>query len=96
MRTVGALAIVGGVLGSVVAVIAHFMSRTVASTYYVGVSEPQGGGLATATSSTPLVHPSWWPMLPITVVVGLAVGAGAAWILRVSGFQVARQRAEQQ
>lgn len=81
----------GGVLGAAVALIAHFVSHTVASTYYVGMSLPDGPGIATATSATPLVHPSWWPMLPAAVAIGLVVGSAVGLLGRSAGLRIVRR-----
>jgi hypothetical protein len=72
MKIVSALGVVGGLLGAVVALVAHFMSRTVPSTFYVGTA--QIGRRVDATLDMPLVHPSWWPSLPVAVGIGVLIG----------------------
>ena len=80
VRSAVVLSASGVLLGALVAIVAHFASWTVPSTYYVGVARSLGAGEAEANVATPLVHPSWSPLLPIAMVVGLVIGL-LAWIV---------------
>lgn len=93
VRAAGFFAVLGAALGAVVGVIAHFASRTVPHTFYVGVSRPEGAGTAEATLGTPLVHPSWWPTLFVAVVVGLVLGAAVGLAFDRAGLRVVRAAA---
>jgi hypothetical protein len=72
LKTVSGVAVVGLVLGGLVAVISHFTSHTLPSTYYVAIN--QSGSASDQSVASPLVHPSWWPVLPIALLVGLLAG----------------------
>lgn len=86
MKIICALGFFGGLMGAAIAILAHFLSRTVPSTYYVGTMEL--GRQVNATLATPLVHPSWWPMLPLVVGAGLVVGLVAGFVADRSGIRL--------
>lgn len=88
MKIVYALSVVGGLLGASVAVMAHFLSRTVPSTFYLATDRV--GRQVNATVETPLVHPSWWPSLPAAVGIGLLAGALLGLAANRAGVRLAR------
>lgn len=92
MRLIGVMSAIGGAISAIVGVVAHFASRTVPSTFYVGTFGPDDGGRVSATLGTPLVHPSWSPTLPVSIIVGLAVGAAVGLVMSRVGVEVVRRR----
>jgi hypothetical protein len=71
-------AVIGGGLGALVAVVAHFMSHTLPTHYTVGFWQMSSGDSLDPEvnlGSPPLVHPSWWPSLPLAIGIGLLLGA---------------------
>jgi hypothetical protein len=78
MRIVAVFGVVGTGLGAVVAVLAHFMSHTLPSHYYVGFSQL---GAEVQLGSPPLIHPSFLPVLPLSMAIGLVAGV----VLGVAG-----------
>ena len=89
MKAVGVGAAAGALLGAVVGLIVHFMSQTVPSTYYITATSD--GHRVDQTLASPLVHPSWWPSLPISVSVGVVVGALAVLTVRKAGYLLVRR-----
>jgi ribose/xylose/arabinose/galactoside ABC-type transport system permease subunit len=87
MRIVAALGVVGAGLGGVVALLAHFMSHTLPSHYYVGFSQ---AGADVELGSPPLVHPSFMPALPLAMATGLAIGAVLGVVAWRLNLRVAR------
>jgi hypothetical protein len=85
-----ALCAVGLALGALVAVVAHFASWTVPSTYYVGIVSPGDSGVAQAHLATPLVHPPWSPLLPTSMAIGLLVGLVVWLVTRRAGLRLVR------
>jgi hypothetical protein len=65
------------------------MSHTVPSTYYIGVSSD--GHRVDQTLASPLIHPSWWPALPISIAVGLIAGGLAIVAIRRAGYVLIRR-----
>lgn len=90
MKGIGIAASFGAALGGVVAVIVHFASRTVPHTFYVGVSQLEGTNRASASIATPLVHPSWVPVLPVSIGVGAVAAVTMFWIARRAGLRLVR------
>ena len=96
VRTATAAGAAGAALGAVVAVVAHFTARTVPHIYYVAVAGPADGrGQMTAHLTTPLVHPGWWPTLPVAVGVGLVAGLACWRVLRAAGLRLVRAASPQ-
>jgi hypothetical protein len=73
VRSAWVMAAIGGLLGAVVVVIAHYQSRRVPKTFYVGVVRPDGSGPANAALATP-------PRA--SVVVANVAGSGRGWSCR--------------
>jgi ribose/xylose/arabinose/galactoside ABC-type transport system permease subunit len=92
MRTATILMIVGATLGATVAILAHFLSHTLPSTYYVGGVTVEGSNRVDQTLQSPLVHPSWLPLLPAAIVIGAAVGAVVGALAHAAGVRVTRRR----
>jgi hypothetical protein len=82
----------GAAVGAVVAMIAHFLSHTLPRTFEMGgVSD--SSGRRTATIETPLIHPSWWPVLPVSLLIGLMLGGVIGVVLQSSGLAFVRREA---
>jgi hypothetical protein len=82
MRQALALAGIGAVLGAAVAVITHFLAKR-PPTGEFGVQSYQPH-----TFHIALVHPSWWPTLPVSVAAGLVAGLLIWLALRVAGLRI--------
>lgn len=80
MKIVAACAAIGALLGTLVALVAHFMSHTLPRHYTVGYFQI---GREVNVGSPPLVHPSWWPALPAAIAIGIVIGV-------VGGLVIAR------
>jgi hypothetical protein len=92
MKVIGLAAMLGGGLGAAVAVVAHFMSHTLPSTFVVvGVSDGRTGS---QTLESPPVHPSWLPVLPVAIGVGLVAGAALGLAAHRLGLRVVRRSPE--
>lgn len=89
MKALGFGAVVGAVLGVVVGVIAHFISHTLPSTYYVAFTTD--GNRVDQKLASPLIHPSWWPTLPLCIVIGAVIGAVAFGALAKAGYALTRR-----
>jgi hypothetical protein len=55
--------------------------------YTVGFFED---GETVSLGSVPLIHPSWWPSLPIAIGVGVAIGIGIGFIAHLAGVRITR------
>jgi uncharacterized membrane protein YeaQ/YmgE (transglycosylase-associated protein family) len=89
MKVVRLFALVGATLGAIIAVLVHFLSQTLPGTYDVaGVRNAQTG---TQTLLSPLVHPSWFPMLPSAIAIGAVVGAVVALMALRAGYTIIRR-----
>jgi hypothetical protein len=89
MKAAAVCAVVGAVLGALIAVIVHFLSHTLPSSYdVVGVND---GRLGTQTLASPLVHPSWFPVLPAAIAIGAVVGAVLVTAASWAGYTIIRR-----
>ena len=83
---------IGAVLGAIVAVVAHFTSQTLAQSASLPHTYadyfPTGSQDPNIDYSVPVVRESWWPVLPMSIVVGLAVGAIAGLLYRRHGSKL--------
>jgi hypothetical protein len=87
VRIVAACAVFGAAVGAIIAVTAHFLSHTLPTHYTVGFLQ---SGDTVDLGSPPLVHPSWWPSLPIAIGLGAVIGLGAGFIAQRAGIRIAR------
>jgi uncharacterized membrane protein YoaK (UPF0700 family) len=92
MKIAAILVVVGAALGAAVAVLTHFFSHTLPSTYYVGTYTTAGSNRVDQTLQSPLVHPSWLPVLPVSMIVGAVAGVLLSAITRTAGVQLTRHR----
>lgn len=87
MRPLTALGVVGGAVGAVVAVLAHFLTRRPPQGYFA---------YAPLSESIPLHHPSFWPVLPIGIASGVVIGLVIGALLSVSGTDIRVERRSRQ
>jgi hypothetical protein len=83
----------GAALGAVVAVLTHFLSHTLPSSYTVGYwqyGDTTHVGDVVHLGSPPQVHPSWQPSLLIALLVGAVVGLAVGGLLHGAGIRIGR------
>jgi hypothetical protein len=97
MKAFAVLAAVGGALGAAVAVIAHFMTNTLPDSFtfagVVGV-DPTTSDYAPIVT-TPMIHPSWWPILPFAIAIGLVIDLVVGIVGYGSGLRLVRRPASE-
>jgi hypothetical protein len=82
VRVAAVLGGLGAILGAVLAVLVHFLTRRQPyGSVYVDLTSVDNGSF--------LIHPHWWPLTGLCVAGGLAVGLAAALGLRACGRSVA-------
>lgn len=81
----------GAALGTLVGLVVHFLSWTLPSTYYVGSVHLESEDTASVTTWPQEVHPSWWPSLPIAILVGATLGYLTVVMLTRSGWELVRK-----
>jgi len=87
VRIVAGCAMAGTALGAIIAVVAHFLSHTLPTHYTVGFFKM---GNSVSLGSPPLIHPSWWPSLPLAVGVGVVIGLGVGFTAHHAGIRIER------
>lgn len=100
MRVVSLVAAVGLLVGAAVATALHFMtwsSWPVSSgsprRYVDYLPFPSSGGpysskLTVHWTGSGGVHPSWWPLVPVGLAVGLIAGAILGTVVALAGVQL--------
>lgn len=99
VRLVALIAGVGVVVGGAVATAMHFMTwtipvRSIGSPRRYADYLPTNLGPYSSTLTVHWagagVHPSWWPLLPIGLALGLVAGAILGMVLALAGVQMRR------
>ncbi len=81
VKVTGFLVLTGAVLGTIVAVVVHYLTKQPPSRFGF-----YGYGLTPAV--IPLRHPSWWPMLASSIGIGALAGALTDWAIRAGGGEL--------
>lgn len=101
VRLVALIAGVGVVVGGALATAMHFMTWTIPA-HSIGSPRRYADYLPTYSGTGPYsstltvhwtgagVHPSWWPLLPIGLALGLVAGAILGIVLARAGLQLRR------
>ena len=92
------LAAVGAILGAAIAVIVHFQSQVAPHVDVDKLRAALQPGVVTLISyqNVPPPHPSWLPILPLGIGIGLATGWLVGIALQRTGWQLALVRSRPQ